>query len=115
MRATKSSKQEFQTSIGGFWTATRSGVQPFRSIAPLPFLMCIHAPIGKKDRSCFVIHPLDGNPTGSSIRAAQPVTDPGFGHDELRTFVVGFNFQSELSNKDPQILRIGRVVPELLE
>ena len=90
---------------------------PSRSgrFAPLPFLMCIHAPIGKKDRRCIVFHPVDGHPTGSSIRAAQPITDPGFGQDELRAFGVGFNFLSELPNKDPQILRIGRVVPELLE
>jgi hypothetical protein len=40
------------------------------AFAPLPFLMCIHAPIGKKDRSYFVFHPIDGNPTGSLIRAA---------------------------------------------
>jgi hypothetical protein len=42
-------------------------------------LMCIHAPIGKKDRSYFVFHPIDGNPTGSSIGAPQPIADSGFG------------------------------------
>jgi hypothetical protein len=40
------------------------------------------------------------DPTGSSIRAAQPITDSGFGQDELRAFVVGFNFLSEQPNKD---------------
>ena len=77
--------------------------------------LCRRIYFAQKDRRCFVFQPVDGHPTGSSIRAAQPITDPGFGQDELRAFVVGFNFLSELPNKDPQILRIGKVVPELLE
>jgi hypothetical protein len=77
--------------------------------------MFIFAPSGNNVRSGFVFHPIDGNPTGSSIRAAQPITDPGFGQDQLWAFVVGFNFLSELPNKDPQILRIGKVVPEFVE
>jgi hypothetical protein len=64
-------------------------------------------------RFCLPSH--RGNPTRSSIWGAQPIADPGFSQNELRSFVVGFNFLSELPNKDPQILRIGKFVPELLE
>ena len=76
----------------------------------------VHTCTDWEERSqLFCHHPLVGNPTGYSIRAAQPITDPGFGQDELRAFVVGFNFLSELPNKDPQILRVDKVVPEFLE
>src|SRR5438093_6087048 len=36
------------------------------------------------------------------IRRPQPISDSGFGQDELRTFRIGFDLLPELSDIDPQ-------------
>src|SRR5262249_8867927 len=46
-----------------------------------------------------------------SVRRAQPIADARFGQDVARTLGVGFDLLPELPDIDPQVLRIGEVVP----
>src|ERR1700686_4754019 len=49
------------------------------------------------------------------ILRPQPISDSGFGQNELRTLRVGFDLLPELSHIDPQILRVGHFVPQFLQ
>ena len=45
------------------------------------------------------------------VRRAQPVADAGFGQHELRALGIGFDLLPELADIDPQILRVGQLIP----
>ena len=47
------------------------------------------------------------------IRRAQPIADAGFGQDVLRPLGIGLDLLPELAHIDPQILRVGQLVPQL--
>ena len=48
-----------------------------------------------------------------SVRRPQPIADSGFGENEVRAFRVGFDLLSDLPHIYPQVLRIGKVIPQL--
>src|SRR5262249_36746572 len=49
------------------------------------------------------------------VGGAQAVADAGLGQQILRALGVPLDLASELAHIDPQILRVGRLVPELLQ
>src|SRR5271157_827477 len=52
---------------------------------------------------------------GFSIGGAQPISDPCLRENVLRPLGIGFDFLAKLPHIDSQILRIGRLVPQLSE
>src|SRR5262249_30876299 len=49
------------------------------------------------------------------VRRSQPVTDPGLRQYVLRALGVGFDLLPQLPHVDPQVLRVGQIIPELAE
>src|ERR1700710_1199250 len=49
------------------------------------------------------------------IRCTQPVANPGFGQDELRTLRVKLDLLPQLAHIDPEILGVGHFIPQLLQ
>ena len=47
-----------------------------------------------------------------SVRRPQPIANSGFGENEVRAFGVGFDLLSDLPHIYPQVLRIGKVIPQ---
>src|SRR3954468_1864248 len=56
-----------------------------------------------------------GRSSDCSVACAQSVADPGFGEQELRAFGIEFDLLADLTDIDPQILRVREFVPEFLE
>src|SRR5579871_1012412 len=54
-------------------------------------------------------------PCAELIRRPQAIADAGLGQYELRPLRIDLDLLAELADIDPQILRIGQLVPELLE
>jgi hypothetical protein len=48
---------------------------------------------------------------GASIRGPQAIADARLGQDELRPLRIGLDLLPELAHIDPQVLRIGHLVP----
>ena len=46
---------------------------------------------------------------------AQPIADSRFGENIVRPFRIGFDFLAKLADIDPQILGIGKIIPEFTE
>src|ERR1043166_5484228 len=51
----------------------------------------------------------------ASLRRAQAIADAGFGEDILRPLRVGLDLLAQLAPVDAQVLRVGKVAPQLLE
>jgi len=51
----------------------------------------------------------------SGFRRAQALADAGFGDDELRPLRIALDLLAQLADIDALVLRIGEVVPELVE
>src|SRR6202011_1931837 len=50
-----------------------------------------------------------------STRRAQSVADAGFGQDIVRPLRIGLDLLPQLPDVNPQILRVGQIVPQLAE
>ena len=59
--------------------------------------------------------PKPGGRVTRLIRRAQPIADAGLGQHIVRTFGIGLDLLPELTHIDPQILRIGQLVPQFLQ
>src|SRR5262249_17274895 len=51
----------------------------------------------------------------SSIGRAQPIADSGLGEDVVRPLGIGLDLLPQLPHVDPQILRVGEIVPQRAE
>jgi hypothetical protein len=65
-----------------------------------------------------MILPVAGNQSrrqmkvpGRLIRSPQAIADAGFGQHELRALRIGLDLLPELAHIDPQILRVGQLIP----
>ena len=45
------------------------------------------------------------------VGRTQPIADAGLGENVLRLFGIGFDLLPQLAHIDPQILRVGQIVP----
>src|SRR5690242_8224941 len=55
------------------------------------------------------------NSQQSSIRRAQAIADTGLGQEQLRTLGIGLDLLAELADINAQILRVGQLIPQLLQ